>query len=347
MRWKPTTGPFAVDGQEGEAQMTSEQGYALYRAMIRIRRVEEAIARMYPSDKIQSPVHLSIGQEAVSVGVCLALGLTDHLYGTYRGHGLYIAKGGDLKKLFAELFGRVTGCAKGRGGSMHLVAPEVGLMGCSAIVAGTIPVAVGDALASKVQGSKRLVVVVFGDGAVDQGVFFESVNFAALKQLPVIFVCENNAYAIHSRVADRHRQTELFRYGESLGVPGERCNGNDVFGVLGTMERAVADVRRGCGPQLLEFMTYRWQEHVGPNTDHAEPYRDPRDIERARRFDPLNCAEGRLRERLALTDDRIAEWEADIQRDIDEAIAFAEASPFPDPASLFEDLYEEAPSCGS
>ncbi len=342
MRWKPTTGPFAIDALEIQGQMPPEEAYALYRGMLRIRRVEEAVARLYPSDKIQSPVHLSIGQEAVSVGVCRALSLSDHLYGTYRGHGLYLAKGGDLKKFFAELFGRVAGCAKGRGGSMHLVAPEVGLMGCSAVVASTIPVAVGDALAAKILGSPRVVAAVFGDGAVDEGVFFESVNFAALKQLPVVFVCENNAYAVHSRVADRHRQTELFRYGESLGVPGERCNGNDVFGVLGTMERAVNDVRRGCGPQLVEFMTYRWQEHVGPNTDHAEAYRDPRDIERARRFDPLNCAEGRLRERLDLTDDQIAEWETEVQQEIDQAIAFAEASPFPDPSSLFEDLYEEA-----
>lgn len=342
MRWKPTTGPFAIDLLDVQGQMPPEEAYALYRSMLRIRRVEEAVARLYPSDKIQSPVHLSIGQEAVSVGVCHALTPSDHLYGTYRGHGLYLGKGGDLKKFFAELYGRATGCAKGRGGSMHLVAPEVGLMGCSAIVSSTIPVAVGDALAAKIQGSQRVVAVVFGDGAVDEGVFFESLNFAALKQLPVIFVCENNAYAIHSRVADRHRYTELFRYGESLGVPGERCNGNDVFGVLGTMERAINDVRRGCGPQLLEFMTYRWQEHVGPNTDHAEAYRDPRDIERARRFDPLNCAEGRLRERLDLTDDRIADWEAAVQQEIDEAVAFAEASPFPDPASLCDDLYEEA-----
>jgi TPP-dependent pyruvate/acetoin dehydrogenase alpha subunit len=342
MRWKPTTGPFALEGLDLQGQMPPEEAYALYRGMLRIRRVEESVARIYSTDKIQSPVHLSIGQEAVSVGVCRALAASDRVYGTYRGHGLYLAKGGDLKKFFAELYGRATGCAKGRGGSMHLAAPEAGLMGCSAIVSSVIPVAVGDALAAKVQGSQRVVAVVFGDGAVDEGVFFESVNFAALKQLPVVFVCENNGYAIHSRVADRHRQTELFRYGESLGVPGERCNGNDVFGVLGTMERAVNDVRRGCGPQLVEFMTYRWQEHVGPNTDHAEAYRDPRDIERARRFDPLNCAEGRLRERLDLTDERIAEWEASVQQEIDEAVTFAEASPFPDPTSLFDDLYEEA-----
>ena len=343
MRWQPSIGPFAAEAVRGiHGSGDGREAQALYRTMLTIRLAEERIADIYPSDKIQSPIHLCIGQEAIATGVCGTLKPTDRVYGTYRGHGLYIAKGGKLGGLFAELYGKATGCAKGKGGSMHLVAPEVGLMGCSAIVGSLVPVAVGDALASEMQGRPRVIAAVFGDGAVDEGVFFESLNFAALKQLPIVFVCENNAYAIHSRVADRHRQTELFRYGESLGVPGERCDGNDVFGVLATMQQAVETVRQGGPPRLIEFMTYRWPEHVGPNIDHAEAYRDHNEIKRAKQFDPLRCAELRLRERWRIADDWFDRCEEEVLEEIRGAVEFAEQSPFPDPSSLFENLFEEA-----
>ena len=193
---------------------------SLFKAMLKIRLAEERVIEIYPSDKIQSPIHLSLGQEAVAAGVCLALRKDDHIYGTYRGHGIYIAKGGSLKKAFAELFAKDTGCCRGKGGSMHYVAPEVGLMGCSAIVASTIPVATGDALAAQYLGSDRVVVAFFGDGAVGEGVFFESLNFAALKKLPVIYVLENNNYAVHSRVKDRHKMTKLYPFFECLWIKG-------------------------------------------------------------------------------------------------------------------------------
>src|SRR3989344_7824434 len=169
--------------------------YKFYRSLYRIRRVEEEIARVYPTNKIKSPVHLSIGQEAVSVGVCLALDSQDIVFGTYRGHALYLAKGGNLKKMIAELYGRATGCAKGKGGSMHLIDVTAGVMGGSAVVGTTIPQAVGYAYALKIKKSSSVVVSFFGDGAVEEGVFHESMNFAALKNLPIIFVCENNSYA--------------------------------------------------------------------------------------------------------------------------------------------------------
>ena len=302
----------------------------LYKAMLKIRLAEKKIVELYPSDKIQSPVHLSLGQEAVSAGLGLALKRSDHLYGTYRNHGIYIAKGGDLKKMFAELYGKDSGCARGKGGSMHLVAPEVGLMGCSAIVASTIPVATGDALASKLQGRQRVVVAFFGDGAVDEGVFFESINFAALKNLPIIYVCENNEYAIHSKVTDRHKNTKLFEYGESLGVPGIRLNGSDAGEVYQSLHDQVENIRKGSGPALMEYMTYRWYEHVGPGLDHAEPYRLKGRFETAQKEDPLT--------RFVPTD--AARWEKEIIAEIEEAVEFAEKSPFPDKSRLYEDLYK-------
>ena len=180
-----------------------------YRALYRIRRVEEEIAAIYPTDKIKSPVHLSIGQEAVSVGICEALGRDDVVFGTYRSHALYLAKGGDLPKMIAELYGKLDGCAKGKGGSMHLIDVAARVMGASAVVGTTIPQAVGFAYALKLQRKDSVVVSVFGDGAVDEGVFHESLNFAALKSLPIIFVCENNLYAIHTHQLQRQKVNNI------------------------------------------------------------------------------------------------------------------------------------------
>ncbi len=320
-----------------------DRAIQLYQCLLKIRRTEEKIAQVYPSDKIQSPIHLCIGQEAVSAGVCLALEKTDHLYGTYRSHGIYIAKGGDLKKLFAELYARDTGCARGKGGSMHLVAPEVGLMGCSALVGSTIPIATGDALASQMQGRKRVVVAFFGDGAVDEGVFFESLNFAALKNLPILFVCENNYYAIHSKVSDRHKQTDLYRFGESLGVKGMRFDGNDVFGVYSSMSEAVRKIRKGGGPLLLEYQTYRWYEHVGPGLDHSEAYRDSKRLADAKKKDPLELAQKVLKKEHRVSDQDFQKWEETTRKEVEEAVKFAEESPYPEPHQLYEGVFEVSP----
>jgi len=313
----------------------------LYRKIFKIRVAEEKIAKIYPSDKIQSPIHLSIGQEAVAAGVCQALEKTDHIYGTYRGHGIFIAKGGDLRRLFAELYAKDTGCARGRGGSMHLAAPEVGLMGCSAIVASTIPLAVGDALAAKMRGEDRVAVAFFGDGAVDEGIFFESLNFAALKQLPVIFVCENNNYAVHSKVRDRHVQTELCRYGEGLGVFGQRLDGDDVAVVYTSMREAVEQVRNEKIPLLMEYVTYRWSEHVGPNRDHKEGYRDHEKLKSAVQNDPMQRAKALLKD-LGTSDQTMRQWEKEIEKQVEEAILFAETSPFPEPEQLVQVLFKES-----
>src|SRR5437588_4173959 len=200
----------------------------LYRSLYRIRRVEEEIARVYPTDRIKSPVHLSIGQEAVSVGVCEALRPCDVVFGTYRGHALYLARGGDLRQMIAELYGRATGCTKGKGGSMHLIAPESGVMGTSAVVGTTIANAVGHAYALRYRREESVVASFFGDGATEEGVFAESLNFAVLKRLPVLFVCENNQYAIHTHQGRRQGNPNICERAHAHGMPAERIDGDDL-----------------------------------------------------------------------------------------------------------------------
>ena len=311
----------------------------LYRTMLRIRLAERRVSDIYPTDKIQSPIHLSIGQEAVAAGLCAALKPSDHLHGTYRGHAAFIAKGGEMRKLFAEFYGKDTGCTRGKGGSMHLTAPEVGLLSASAIVGSTIPVATGDALASKMQGRKWVVATIFGDGAIDEGVFFESVNFAVLKKLPILYVLENNNYAVHSRVADRHAQPQLHRIAQGLGLPGKRFDGSDVAVVYRAVSDAVGSLRRSGGPMLLEFMVYRWFEHVGHSMDFAEKYRRPGEQALAKKHDPLLLAERVLRSRYKVPAATFANMEREATAEIDDAVRFAEESPLPSTARLMSDLY--------
>src|SRR5438874_4128576 len=245
----------------------------LYRALYRIRRLEESIAPVYPSDKIKSPVHLSIGQEAVSVGVCEALAPQDIVFGTYRGHALYLAKGGDLKRMSAELYGKATGCTKGKGGSMHLIAPDHGMMGASAVVGTTIANAVGYAYALRYSRRNSIVASFFGDGATEEGVFAESLNFAVLKRLPILFVCENNGYAIHTHQSRRQGTPAICKRARAHGLPAERIPGNDILLVCQRAREIVARIRAGQGPWFLEIMTYRWKEHVGPSEDYQLGFR--------------------------------------------------------------------------
>src|SRR5262245_53754420 len=220
----------------------------LYRALYRIRRVEEEIARVYPSDCIKSPVHLSIGQEAVSVGVCEALRPSDIVFGTYRGHALYLAKGGDLKAMIAELYGRVTGCTRGKGGSMHLIDTACGVMGTSAVVGTTIANAAGYAYALRHRRQDAIVASFFGDGATEEGVFTETLNFVALKQLPLLFVCENNQYAIHTHQSRRQARPDICARAQAFGIAAERLDGNDLPNLMTRVQEAVDHVRAGEGP---------------------------------------------------------------------------------------------------
>jgi TPP-dependent pyruvate/acetoin dehydrogenase alpha subunit len=308
----------------------------LYGSLYRIRRVEEEIVRIYPTDAIKSPVHLSIGQEAVAVGVCEALRPDDVAFGTYRSHALYLAKGGNLKRMLAELYGRATGCAKGKGGSMHLVDVSHGVMGASAVVGTTIPHAVGYAHALRYRGRDAIVVSFFGDGAVDEGVFHESLNFAVLKRLPMIFVCENNAYAIMTHQRLRHGHGDICRLARAYGMPAERIEDNDVLRLHGRVSEVLPDLRAGRGgPVFLECMTYRWKEHVGPGEDYDLGYRT--------REEAAPWMENDQVKRLAgLVDPDVRRRiEAEVEREVAEAIRFAEDSPFPGEPELWTDVFKE------
>lgn len=313
--------------------MTDER---FYRAIYRIRRTEEEIARIYPTDKIKSPVHLAIGQEAVSVGVCEALEPRDVVFGTYRSHALYLAKGGDLKRMMAELYGKVTGCAKGKGGSMHLIDVAAGVMGTSAVVASTIPLAVGYAYAQKLRGTGAVVASFFGDGAVEEGVFHESLNFAVLKALPVLFVCENNFYAIHAPLRERQPADDIADRARAYGLPAERIEEADPALIHARAGQAVARVRGGAGPAFLECRAYRWKEHVGPSADWHLGYREPGEAA------PWIAADACARLAAALPAEARRRLEAEVEGEIAEAIAFAEASPFPDAAELYADVVKGA-----
>jgi len=304
----------------------------LYRSLYRIRRVEEEVARIYPSDKIKSPVHLSIGQEAVAVGVCEALRPEDVAFGTYRSHAYYLAKGGDLKRMMAELYGKVTGCAKGKGGSMHLIDAEHGVMGASAVVGTTIPHAVGYAYAVKVRREERVVVSFFGDGATDEGVCYESLNFAALKRVPVVFVCENNRYAIHTHQLRRQPRDNLVERVRAFDIPAERV-GDDVLQIHERASRAVEAARRGEGPFFLECLTYRWREHVGPGEDFHLGYRTREEAEPWFQNDQVR----RMGSLVAPA--RREEIEREVEEEIREAIRFAEESPFPEAPELYTDVF--------
>jgi TPP-dependent pyruvate/acetoin dehydrogenase alpha subunit len=308
----------------------------LYRSLYRIRRVEEEVARAYPTDKIKSPVHLSIGQESVSVGVCEALGDDDVVFGTYRSHAAYLAKGADLKQMIAELYGKVTGCAKGKGGSMHLIHAASHFMGTSAVVGTTIPHAVGYAYALKYQRNQAVVVSFFGDGAVEEGVWHESLNFAALKQLPVIFVCENNSYAIHTHVLRRQLSANICERARTYGMPAERIEDGDVLRIHERTSAMVNALREGRpGPFFLECLTYRWKEHVGPNDDFHLGYRSPEEAEPWIKNDQVTRLGGML------NPEEKRRIEQEVEKEIAEAFAFAEESPFPKSSELYTDVFKE------
>jgi TPP-dependent pyruvate/acetoin dehydrogenase alpha subunit len=305
----------------------------IYRMLRLIRRVEEEIARVYPTDKVKSPVHLSIGQEAVAVGVCDVLRPYDVTTMSYRGHATYLAKGGDLRAMIAELYGKVTGCGRGKAGSMHLVDMANGVLGASAVVATTIPLGVGYALALKREGKGRVVASFFGDGATEEGVFAESVNFAALKRLPILFVLEDNGYAIHVPRAKRWATDRIDERMRSYGLPTYAVQDGDVFAIRAAAAEAVAAMRSGGGPAFLACKTYRWGEHVGPGDDLEASYRDHDELASWKTNDQVKVV-GEL-----LPADERQRLDAEIEKEIAEAFAFAETSAFPPPEELHEHLF--------
>lgn len=285
------------------------------RSLLRIRRIEESIADRYSQQKMRCPVHLSIGQEAVPVGVCAHLTPEDYAVSGHRAHAHYLAKGGDLNKMMAEIHGKVTGCCIGRGGSMHLVDLSCGFIGSTPIVGGSIPVGVGAAFGASLKKEERITVVFLGEGATEEGVFAESLNFAMLKKLRVLFVCENNLYSVYSPLdvrqpASRHRPSLAKAHG-MLALEGD---GNDVEDVYKLAGEAVHYIRSGNGPVFLELSTYRFREHCGPAID---PYQPEDEVTHWKKLEPLH--------NVAIPQG----WEEEIAKEIDAAFDFAEKSPFP------------------
>jgi pyruvate dehydrogenase E1 component alpha subunit len=328
--------------------VTPEIAKQLLFQMKRIRFVEEEIARRYSENKMRCPTHLSIGQEAVAAAVGLALRHDDLAVSGHRAHAHYLGKGGNLPAMLAEIYGKATGCAGGKGGSMHLIDERAGFMGSTAIVAGTVPIGVGLAYGIKLRRTEQVSCVFHGDAVVEAGVFFESVNFAVLKKLPVLFICENNLYSVYSPL--RVRQPEgrsIARMVKGLGIAAGCGDGNDVICVYEMVGEALDSIRKYGGPRFLEFATYRWLEHCGPNYDNDIGYRTEAEFLEWKAKEPIGRFETELRSRGVISAADGGEMGAAIEREVSAAFAFAEASPFPEAASAYADLYAESPVSGA
>jgi pyruvate dehydrogenase E1 component alpha subunit len=304
--------------------------------------VEEAIAEAYSRQEMRCPVHLSIGQEAVAAGTAAALAQGDLAMSGHRSHAHYLAKGGDLRAMLAELMGRQDGCCRGRGGSMHLIDRSVGFMGAVPIVGSTIPIAVGLAFADKLRGQARITAAFLGEAATEEGVFHESANFASLHRLPVLFICENNLYSVYSPMAVRqpgHR--EVFQVASAHGIPAAQVDGNDPEAVFTHVAAARRHARSGQGPYFLEFKTYRWREHCGPGFDNHIGYREEIEFLEWKKKDPLETYRHKLTAAGRLTEAVVRDLSAAITAEIEEALAFARQSP--PPLGLADFVYANSP----
>jgi pyruvate dehydrogenase E1 component alpha subunit len=311
----------------------------LLEGMLRIRQIEEAIADRYAEQEMRCPTHLCIGQEAIAVGVCDVLTEADKVFSNHRAHGHYLAKGGDLNAMIAELYGRTTGCCGGRGGSMHLIDIDAGFMGATPIVGGTVPIAVGSAWASSLQKSNEVTVVFFGDGCFEEGVMHESLNFSALHKLPMVFVCENNDFSVYTPLSLRQPQRAIHAIAKAHGLNVMDGDGNDVELVRSLAERAIADARNGQGPQFLELSTYRWREHCGPNFDHELNYRSSAGIKAGLADCPIERYKKVMKHNVVDIDSVVSVLEKRLHLEIEAAFQFSDKSPNPLPATALEKLY--------
>jgi pyruvate dehydrogenase E1 component alpha subunit len=337
--------PYTGDGVAGVARIaTSYDGQVLcglYRSMLRIRRIEEEIERQYHLDQMKTPIHLVIGQEGASVGCCAALTRHDLLYAAHRTHGSYLAKGGDLTRMLCEMHCRANGCVGSRGGSMHVIDKAVGMAGTSAIVGGAVPLATGAALAARMKGNDHVVVVTMGEAATEEGVTSESLNFAALKSLPVIFFCENNFYSVQSPLATRQPTRALVAWAAAHGVTAVSVDGMNVLAVLEATKAAVTRARGGQGPTFIEAKLYRFRAHGGAGDDSRTGYRDVAERESWEAHCPIGML-GQYLVGAGLLDDRaIDSLEREIATEIAEAFRVALESPNPGEADLYTYVYAD------
>lgn len=315
---------------------TSFHHLNLYRQMLTIRRFEERCNQLYMQGRIPSTLHLYIGQEAVAVGVCAHLRSDDYVASTHRPHGHAIAKGVSLRAIMAELFAKETGCCRGKGGSMHVGDMNVGMFPAIAIVGGGLPIAAGAALASKRLGNGRVAVSFFGEGAANEGVFHETLNMAAIWQLPVVFVCENNLYAASTPVSWAFKVEDVASRASAYGIPGEIADGNDVLAVSEAAERAIGRARAGGGPTLLECKTYR---QVGHSRSDPRTYRTKEEEAEWASRDPIPRLASHLLASGQATESDLAAIEQELTAAIDDAVAFAVASPSPKPEDALEHVF--------
>ena len=288
----------------------------------------------YPEEEMRCPVHLSIGQEATAVGVCSVLDANDWVLSGHRCHAHYLAKGGDLKRMLAEIYGKETGCSGGKGGSMHLTDLTAGFIASTPIVGSTVPIAVGTAMTTQMRNEKRTVAIFLGDGAMETGVVHESLNFAVVKQLPVIFVCENNLYSVYSPLSVRqpaHRSISQLAAGH--GIATLQADGNDVQAVHEAGKTALEHIHSGQGPVFIELPTYRWREHCGPNYDNDIGYRSEEEFLEWKKRDPI------ARMKSSWPTEKLEKAYNEINQEIDTALAFAKSSPFPQPSSASDYVY--------
>ena len=312
----------------------------LYYEMVRIRMVEKKIAELYHEQEIRCPVHLSIGQEAIAVGVCQNLNRKDKIVTAHRSHAHYLAKGGSLKKMISELYGKYSGCAKGLGGSMHLVDFSVGVYAAVPIVGSTLPIGTGIAWANKLKRNKNIVVAFFGDGATEEGVFLESLDFSALHDLPIIFVCENNEYSVYSHISKRQsKKRSITKIANSLGIKSINLNGNSVDKVFSITNKIVKYVKKFSEPYLIELKTFRNIEHCGPNEDDDLNYRNKNYLNIWKKRCPIRVYENYLDKRDLMTSKKKFLIKKKIDKEINKAFEFAKKDKFPKKTLLKKYIY--------
>ena len=320
--------------------MDPRLGQALYRTMLRIRRAEERVRDLYAAGHLPGFIHLSIGQEAVAAGACAPLRTSDTVTSTHRGHGHYLAKGGSLRGLIAELYGKATGCCRGKGGSMHIADVAAGYLGANGVLTAGLPLACGVGLAARMRQTDQVCVTIFGDGAANRGPFHEAVNLAGIWRLPVVFLCENNGWASSTSFAASTAGGSIAARAAGYQLPGVTVDGQDALAVHDAMAAAVARARQGEGPTLVEARVIRGQGHFEGD---GQGYRDKAEITAGRRADPLVRLAGRLRAAGAWDAAWAKETEEAILVELDDAVAFAEASPDPEPGTALADVFVDDP----
>lgn len=319
-----------------------QQHRNVFYTMLRIRKTEQGIAKHYGAQEMRCPTHLSLGQEAIAAGVCALLRAEDKVMSAHRSHAHYLAKGGSLKEMIAEMYGKQTGCASGKGGSQHLVNMDCGFLGAVPIVGSTIPIALGVAMRAVMQGKKEVSVAFFGDAATEEGVFHESLNFSALHKTPFLMVCENNFYSVLTPLATRQPpERHIFEIAQAHGVKSWKGNGNKIEEVLNLTSQALDHIRAGNGPAFIEFETYRMVEHCGPMSDENFGDKPPEEIAEWRAQDPIVLYQRFLLNKNIVSQGDIQKMEEKLEEEIEEAIQYGKESPFPEKSALHSFIYKD------